>query len=227
MVTLEDCERAAYELIDSEREPLLILALWAAVLSPQKRLDLNAAQVKPLRRYAERGLPFDSAEEVKAYIKRHAPGMVYLSHCRAILRLDGMRGEVRQLERMPETGREWVAWRKRVAHLPGCSWKTASFAALLMWPFECPFVPVDSHVCNRLGHDGLYESGKCSRKSKPGYRIYRSIEREVRREWAAAGFPTTSVAVWHWFKWEAHRQAQGLSRGSACESHVGLSARVY
>jgi endonuclease III len=229
VVTLEDCEHAAYELIEGEREPSLMLALWASALSPQKSLEWNAAQLRPLRKHAERGLPFDTAEQLKEHIKRGAPNtMLYTQHCRAILRLDAMRAELRGLERMPETGREWIAWRKRVAKLPGLSWKTASFAALLMWPFECPFVPVDSHVCNRLGHDSEYESGKLSRKSKPSYRAYRAIEREVRREWAQAGYPTLSVAVWHWFKWEEHRQATGASRvRGGAETHRGLSARVY
>src|SRR5262249_22884242 len=147
MLTIDDCERAALELAFGTRdEPSLRLALWASILSPQKRLDLNAAQVRVLRLWAERDLPFDDAEELKRHIKRkaQAKGMLYTSHCQAIIRVARLAesGALAGLERMPTSGREWIAWRKRVAHLPGLSWKTASFAALILWPFECPFVPV-------------------------------------------------------------------------------------
>jgi hypothetical protein len=228
MLTIADAARAAAELTTGEAVPSLKLALWASILSPQKPISHNGEQARVLWAYVEHGLPTRDPRELRAHISAHAKGMVYENHARAILLIEQMSraGELAGLEVMPRTIREWQAWRKRVAMLPGLSWKTASFAALLLWPFESPFVPVDSHVCKRLGHYAVYQTGVLSSKSKRGYRLYRSIERLVYAEWRESGKPCP-IGVWHWFKWEQHRQRVGESRGKGCESHALMSARGY
>ena len=227
MVTIQDCTVAASELTTG-KAPSLKLALWAAILSCQKPLDQNGAQLDALRPFVRRALPSYEPKVLAAYIRKRAPGMVTVSNAKSIILVDERHrnGELAHLEAMPSSLREWVRWRDEVARMHGLSWKTASFAALLMWPFECPFVPVDSHVCKRLSLFSIYQSGILSKKTKTGRAIYREIERLVMNEWREAGQPC-ALAVWHWFKWEQHRQMVGASKSSACESHLLLSARSY
>jgi hypothetical protein len=223
MVTIDDTLRAAWELVSDK--PDIRLALIAAILSAQKNVEDNGAQVDCLREYVRSGFPTRSPNELYSHIAQH--GMVSEHQCHAILGVMGSyeRGELEHLRAMPSNGREWIAWRREVAHMYCLSWKTASFAALLMWPLECPFVPVDSHVCARFGLMDLYHSGKLSRKSKPSYRIYRGVERRVARERHAAGYDSLSLAVWHWYMWESWRQETGDSKArEGAESHAGLRA---
>lgn len=223
MVTIHDCEQAASELMLGNA-PSVKLALWTAILSCQKPLEQNGKQVDTLRPFVKRGLPTWEPKALASYIRKRAPGMVTVNNAKSIIKVD--MADLRHLEVKPTSLRQWIAWRDEVAKMHGLSWKTASFAALLMWPFECPFVPVDSHVCKRLSLYRIYQSGVLSKKSKTGRGIYRAIERIVYDEWKQAGKPC-ALAIWHWFKWEQHRQVTGASKSAACESHMLLSARSY
>ena len=226
MITIDETLAAAWELVppDGQAQDIRI-ALIGAILSAQKEVGDNGRQLGALRGWIAEGFPTRSPNEVFARLVPIA--MVSEAQCWAILAVMGSdaRGDLEHLKIQPSNGREWLAWRREVAQMYCLSWKTASLAGLIMWPLECPFVPVDSHVCARFGLMALYHSGKLSRKSKPCYRIYREVERKVWREKHAAGYDSLNTSVWHWFKWENWRQDTGDSKASAgAESHAGLRA---
>ncbi len=231
MVTLDAVEQAARELAhgNGQTVPSLRLALWAAVLSSRNDIENNGLQVDNLRPYAHGGLPHDVGE-VRHLLSQNGARVCTRVQAAGVIRVDQLAesGELEALRALPQTDAEWHAWRATVARFYAMSWKTASFAALLLWPFHCPFVPVDSHVCARLHRMDLYR--KISGKSKPAYARYTSIEREVIDEWEVAGKPC-ALAVWHWYKWEQHRQgdAQESLWADAQEvgSHLLLSPYLY
>lgn len=223
VITLEMVAEAATELIEGNQPPCLLYALWAGILSPQKPLGMNARQAHALRRYVKRGLPTDDPERLIHLIrKRGGDGWVYRAHAEAIINADYLyrSGQISHLERMPSSLREWIRWRHEMVRIPGVSWKVASFIGFIMWPFHCPFVPVDSHVASRLGELPLYRAGKLSRKSRPGYRTYRSLERRVYAEWRAAG-RLAPIGLHHWYEWELERNPEGTEVGS----HALFNAR--
>lgn len=225
MASLIGAYDAARELIEgTDGRASLVLALWGAVLSPNKVLSWNGDQVEALRPYARLGLPRDK-RAVWAII-RSGHTFCTLAEGERVLHIweCAQAGMLRGLERMPRSAQEWEDWRYRVAQLPGMSWKTASFAALLMWPFACPLVPVDRHVCDRLDRSDQYK--KISAKSKPALERYKALERIViaERDREAPGVP---VCVWHWYKWSEWRQLKGLEPVSdKLESHRKLSPYV-
>lgn len=215
-VTVDDVFRAAYELTTGNGRPNLLYALWGAILSPQKPIEMNCAQAAVLRPFVKSGLPTENPEELARYITERAGGWVYGNHAQAIIRVDGLyrAGLLAHLECEPQTAREWIRWRQEIAHLWGLGWKTASFAALILWPFSTPFVPVDSHVCDMLGCMEEYRKGQLSKKSRPGYLRYRRREREWR---AVVSRVTSVVSVGHWFYWASHESGE-------VKSHALLNA---
>ena len=226
MVTIDDTLRAAWELVPPDGQAQDIrLALIAAILSAQKDVDLNGEQLGLLRGWVKDGFPTRSPREIQAVLQRVA--MCSDKQAHAILAVMGSeaRGELEHLKVQPDSLRAWLAWRDEVARMYCLSWKTASFAALLMWPLECPFVPVDSHVCARFDLMPLYHSGKLSKKTPRGYAEYRRVERRVWHERQQAGYTSISLAVWHWYRWELWRQETGDSLASdGAESHAALRA---
>ena len=196
-------------------------ACWSAVLSPQKRLSWNCLQAQALLPYVDRPLP-QSPERVLAILRAGHPFCTRkLAEYVLAIEAAERRGELDELAVMPTTRAGWLVWRQAVKRLPGMGWKTASFAALLLWPDTCPLIPVDTHVCNRLGLSAL--------KGKLGnYKVYRYIERLVWREWFTSGRRhECSPAEWHWYKWSEWRQATGDEPVSDWpESHAGLSPYV-
>jgi hypothetical protein len=220
MLTLTSTQEVAQELYQPGRVASLKYALWAASLSPQKRLGWNIAQARTLLPYLDKPLPQD-VEKVWAILRAGHP-FVSRNNARAILKIeqaerDGRRAE---LARMPTSYHDWLAWRLAIVGMhAGLSYKAASFVALLMWPDQCPLIPVDSHVCARLGVKSLYVA------SSRNYKVYRWIERQVLREWYRSGHrQEVSPAVWHWFKWSEWRQATGDEPvNDRPESHNGLS----
>jgi hypothetical protein len=231
MLTIGAVERAAQELAhgNGQTVPSLRLALWAAVLSSRNSIENNGVQVDNLRPYAFGGLPHD-VPTVRALLAQNGARLTTRKQAQAVIQVDerAERGELAALRVLPQTEAEWLTWRDTVARFYCMSWKTASFAALLLWPFHCPFVPVDSHVCARLRHMDLYR--RISGKSKPAYARYCSIEREVCDEWDAANRPC-ALAVWHWYKWEQHRQGDAQetlwSDTREVGSHLLLSPYLY
>jgi hypothetical protein len=224
-VTYHDVTQAASALVSARHEPDVRVALVAGILSSQKAVNIEERQISVLRPLIlANELTRDEAE---LYRLISAHGMVSHKQCEAILDVMSAydEGRLAHLQAMPQDMRGWDEWRKEVAKMKCLSWKTASFVAGLMWPFYCPFVPIDSHVCARLGKMSVYRSGKLSSKSRPSYRLYRSIERTIWREWVDAGRPLPSLFLWHWFKWEEWRQSEGDSTvEDGAQSHEGLRA---
>jgi acid stress-induced BolA-like protein IbaG/YrbA len=223
LVTLDGTYAVAQELAAYGDKPAsLKLALWGATLSAQKTLHRNIAQVQPLLPYVHKPLNM-TAKQVQALIASSGERFVSENNGRYILDIERMEqdGELDALAVMPTTPAAWLVWRERVAAIRGMSYKTASFAALLMWPLECPLVPVDSHVCARLGRFDDYT------KSSRSYKVYASLEDAVTAEWVHAGQPRT-LGVWHWYKWSEWRQMTDDEVPAARpETHNGLSPRAY
>lgn len=223
MLTLASAEHAARDLYQPGMAASLKYALWAASLSPQKRLSFNIRQARALLPYLNRPLPQDL--EAVYQILRAAHPFVSHNNARYILKIEAAErdGRLEDLARMPTTYHDWLHWRLAIVGLrAGLSYKAASFVALLMWPEQCPLIPVDSHVCARLGVKDLYIA------SSRSYKVYRWIEKQVLHEWYHSGHRhDVSPAVWHWYKWSQWRQATGDEAISdQAESHVGLSPYV-
>lgn len=220
MLTLAAVQRAADELYRPGYVPSVKFALWAACLSPQKRLTWNTKQAEALRPYVDRPLPQDPARVLD--ILRAGHPFATSAQARYVLAIEQAEreGVLDDLEQQPTTYAGWLLWRHAATKLPGISWKTASFAALLLWPNECPLIPVDTHVCDRLGLKGL-------KAALGSYKVYRWVERQVLHEWYPHRAECPSPAVWHWYKWSEWRQATGDEPVSdQPESHAGLSPYV-
>lgn len=203
--------------------PCLLYALWGAVLSSQKPLDMNCKQAHALRPCVRNGLPTHDPDELAQWIVEHSDpnGWVYRTHADAIIRIDWLyrAGYLAHLEQEPQTGKDWIRWRKAIAQLFGLSWKTASFAAFIMWPFSTPFIPIDSHVADRLGILPIYASGKLSRKCASGYREYRKHERTVRRECRDMA-QTSIIGAHHYREWVRHIDEQSRRYGVQLERNL-------
>jgi hypothetical protein len=221
MLSLANTQATADELYQPGAIPSIKLAFWGAALSPQKKLSWNIAQVRALLPYVSHPLP----QDVNAvwHILRAGHAFISRQQAKSILGIERAEREglLADLAKMPTTYAGWLQWRLAAVKLPGISYKTASFAALLLWPNECPLIPVDSHVCARLGVKELY-------KSIGNYKVYRWIERQVLHEWHKSGHRhDCSPAVWHWYKWSEWRQATGDEPITDFpESHAGLSPYV-
>ena len=222
MLNLEHTLNTARRLYgDGSARPSVKYALWCAVLSPQKRLSWNVKQAETLLPYVDRPLP-QSAERVLDILRAGHPFCTRkLAEYVLAIEAAERRGELDELAVMPTTHTGWLVWRQAVKRLPGLGWKTASFAALLLWPCECPLIPVDTHVCDRLGLSAL-------KGALGNYKVYRYVERLVLSEWCQSGHRhEVSPAVWHWYKWSEWRQATGDEPVSDWpESHDGLSPYV-
>ena len=219
-----EVEQASLPDYPNHERPNIKLALWAATMSAQNQLSWNGLQVHALRPYAARELP-TSVDETLAII-RSGHTFAYEQTAVHVNWVDwaAREGLLDPFTHKPSDYAGWLDWRKRlyrVASGHGFSWKTLSFAGLLMWPTECQLVPVDRHVMARLGRP----SAHCGRLG--AWKLYNEVEQEVVEEWLSAGRPYT-IGVWHWYKWSAWRQAKGVEpAGECCESHALLSPYAY
>jgi hypothetical protein len=181
-----------------------------------------------LRPYAARkALPQDW-EEVKDIIRRGHPycGLPQASHVAAIDAAVSS-GRLSFMLDAPGGGdlQDWREWRRaayKATRGLGLAYKTLSFAALLLWPTRSQLVPVDRHVCARLGIDGA-DVARTMRQAG----LYTAAEDDVCQEWQKAGSPYT-LGVWHWYKWEAWRQANGdAPLAGVPQSHQWLNCYAY
>lgn len=226
MLTLATVETAARELasVRAREVPRVKVALWAAILSANKPLSWNAAQVQALRGYVDCWGTLPDDPLLVWDILRSGHRFASRAEARRVLAVElaDRRGLLAGWERKPETLAQWWQRRRVFAAFEGLSWKTATFALWLLWPLECPLVPVDTHVCARLGVS-REEYKRLSRKTDTGYARYYAVEKQVRDEWDKAGRPVP-LSVWHWWTWEQWRQLTGKATLSDTpESHWGLS----
>jgi hypothetical protein len=220
MLSVQSALDAAQEINTPHTVASLKYALWAVSLSPQKKLAWNRMQAKALLPYVYKPLP----QDVNAVweILRAGHPFVSRNNARYILKIEQAErdGRLADLVNMPTTYHDWLAWRLAVVGLhAGISYKAASFVALLFWPLDCPLIPVDIHVCTRLGLPrAMYLA------SSRNYKVYRLIEKMVLHEWYRSGYRhAISPAIWHWFKWSEWRQATGDEPVSdRAETHEGL-----
>lgn len=241
--TVADATACANELRQAGGEhnhaaPNVKLALAYAIASGNNRLDRNGKQAQQLREYAmaHRGkLPVSSAVVTDVTGVTGFPVTPNQARGIAALQERERLGELVELNHMPTNGHEWLLWRQTVRQFYCLGWKTASFAALLAWPFDCPLVPVDRHVVARLAYAGKLSqygmTGDQVYKTIGGstdraYRLYRQVERQVGNEKLLAG-EQCSTALWHWAKWSSWRAFQGIEDGDTCESHRLLSPYWY
>jgi thermostable 8-oxoguanine DNA glycosylase len=213
----------------NQKTPSLKKAVWGCILSANNELGRNALQAQALVPYVRNvPLPHDAAklQEIIALCGWRPP----LNHCEYIIAADDFCNTpsqtLTQLETMPTTAREWITWRALlVKTFKGISWKTASFVALLMWPFACPFGIVDRHILARYGKSEY--CNKISSSCRPAYFRYREIER---KEWhdvralnadlIAAGSEPCRLGIGHWALWDD-------KRGKESPEHDLLSAYNY
>ena len=222
MLSLAATQDVAMELYTLGHTASLKYALWGASLSPQKKLEINIKQAQTLLPYLHSPLPQDVEKVFE--IVRTAHQFCSRNNAKYILKIEQLEREglLTDLSVMPTSYHDWLAWREAIVALcPGVSYKATSFVALLMWPDKCPLVPVDSHVCARLGLKHLLQSAS-------SYKVYRWIEKQVLHEWHTSGHRHDySPAVWHWFKWSEWRQATGDEPvNDRPETHNGLSPYI-
>jgi hypothetical protein len=224
---------------DNHVTPNIRLALCAAILSSNNRLDRNGKQAHALRQYmgAHGGkLPTD-IETVKRLCIQAGFECTH-NQARGVVEVEqhAVAGELAELAIMPRTAQAWLLWRATVRQFFGMGWKTSSFAAMLMWPLACPFAVVDRHVVARLAWAGklcrfgvapdvLYK--RLSGSTNGAYKVYRQLERLVAAEKRSAQ-AGCSTGVWHWAAWSAWRQFVGVEAPSErLESHELLSPYWY
>lgn len=214
---------------NAQSVPSLRKAIWASILSANNALDRNALQVAMLAPYVRNAdLPYDAQKLRKIVAK--CGWQPPTQHCQEIIDADALLESHPDIEKrfstMPTTLREWVQWRKDLVHtFKGISWKTASFTALLMWPFDSPFGIVDRHILKRYGAQKL--GSKISHKGKPAYLRYRSIERleslemrAINADLLAQGAEPCNLGIAHWAMWDEQR-------AEASPDHDLMSAYAY
>lgn len=222
MFSIDDVKQAVSELMQGNNEPSVKLAFWYSALSTMQQLKRNCAVASLLRAYRDKPLP--PREELYNQLRlsgaivftRHMDSLYYVEYLEKAGLLDG-------LEHIGTIYPAQVEWRDKVHALVkghGLSWKTISFAALLLQPETCQLVPVDRHVLMRLGYNS---------KDSPGNRErYINIELHVMREQADSSYTDIPLSWFHWLKWEEYRQL--VAKSSACngtmESHKDLSCRM-
>lgn len=237
MATFNEIRQAAHDLTQGADSPSIRLALCAGILSANNRLDRNGWQVQAMRVYMRQtgGKLPTSTEHIK-HLTRRAGYECSIGQARSIVALETsfQRGELSELARMPSNGHEWLLWRQAIARMPGLGYKTASFAALLLWPHESPLVPIDRHVLGWTYSLGLLQaiSGNIAQitkrvyRSRPlGYRTYRAIERQIGNAKLHSPYADDATALYHWYQWENWRQELGVSKTAhgEPESHALLS----
>ncbi len=220
-ISIADIYQAASELIGSQ-QPSLKLALWASACSTQQALSKNGEMARLLACYVHRPLPDRDTlavmfRQVKCFFSGRMLDTIYFVEW---LEKSGQLGG---LDKLPEGYEAQVTWRDKLITLVaghGLSFKTISFAALLIAPLTCELVPVDRHVLARLGFE--------TRNSPQKRREYMTIEARIIRERYEASSEAIPLALWHWMKWEEHRYACGASQGNGkVESHAMLSPCRY
>jgi hypothetical protein len=200
-------------------------AVYAAGFSPNQKLPANCTVARALVPYTFEPLPEKQAlYEYLMDTNRQAPSgrkanLSCSSYWSSIYRAEELEtfGKLADLCWKPTNRAEWVEWRDQMYALwhskdrgYGMSYKTISFAALLLWPLECELVPVDTHVLQRLG---------CPEKGTPQQRTrYMEIEQMVIDERHEAGCDDTPLGIWHWLKWNEHLTGEA----SVVESHKDL-----
>lgn len=227
LVTLDGTRQAASMMLayrNHQGRASLRLAVWGAIVTPQTELGLSARMLHALRPWAMGGLPSDDNDAIETVACAMFDAIGTDNMCRLFA------GRIVKASRQIETGKfdrlldmpaqgdmaAWQAWRDLARKLSGIERKTASMVAMVLWPFESMLVPVDTHVCGRLGRDDAY----AHLASK---RTYNAIESMVVAEWRDAGQPC-GLALWHWYKWSQRRQAVGIETPSVIpESHELLS----
>lgn len=224
MLTLASTQDVAQELYTPGHTASLKYALWGASLSPQKKLSANIKQAQTLLPYVNKPLPQD-VDAVYEIIRAGHP-FCSRNNAKYILKIEAAErdGLLAELSVMPTSLHDWLTWRQAIVGLrAGLSFKATSFVALLMWPDKCPLIPVDSHVCSRLGlSKAVYLA------ISKNYKLYRWVEKQVLHEWYTSGHRTEcSPAEWHWFKWSEWRQATGDEPvNDRPETHNGLSPYI-
>lgn len=236
MISLDDVRVGAKDLIYTidqasyEVKPENVKrALFNAAFSPNQELQPNGTVALALKPYVTKDLPHKS--ELYAYLletnkqaeKGYRANLSCQSYWQAVYHIESLhkRGLLEQFCIEPQTFLEWRTTRDRLYALfhdgtgnYGMSWKTLSFALLLIWPLTCDLVPVDRFVMARFGLDGGSPQEK---------KAYERVEQLVIDERKEAGFENIPLGQWHWYKWEEYRQLQGKSLADgAVQSHRAL-----
>lgn len=205
-------------------------SIYAAGFSPNQKLAPNGTIARALVPYTFSPLPgkealyqylMDVNKQADVGKKANLSCASYWTSVYRAEELEGA-GKLANFTRKPTNRAEWVEWRDQMHALfhtkeraYGMSWKTISFAALLLWPLECDLVPIDTHVLARLN---------CPEKGSPQDRTrYIEIEQMVIDEREEAGCADTPLGIWHWLKWEEQRALVGTTQATGgVESHRDL-----
>lgn len=233
MATIDGAKQAAQDVVNASlpgypnhARPDIRLAMWAATLSAQRNLKVNGKLLTGLRPYVHRNEPLPTSPDTVLAILKSGAKFCCRNDAVHVCWVDWAyhQGLLEPLTHKPTDYAGWLQWRRtflKIAGGHGFSWKTASFTALLMWPLDCPLVPVDRHVVARL-----YEPASlCERLG--AWRNYDRLEQRVVEEWVSNGQPC-GLGLWHWYTWSAWRQATGDEKqADSCESHAMLSPYAY
>lgn len=216
--------------------PSLKYALAASILSANNRLDRNGWQVNAIRNYDRMYGHWPTSVEEYKTITRNAGFECSGNHAAYLLDLDRSyaAGALAELEHQPDNGHAWLLWRHAAVGLVrGIGNKTASMAAMLLWPYHSPLVVCDRHVVARLAFNGVFDTWGMSAdvvykrmlvNSPRGYLLYRRVERAVGNEKLRLGLEMPT-AIWHWHTWDAWRSF--VTAEDADNSHELLSPYWY
>ena len=222
MVTLQDVLKQAQALAGGPKPTSVELALWAGALSCQQELEPNGRALDAIRFAVESYLPDRDTlasllRQARCFFTGRTLDTLYyvemLSHA----------GKLRGFEHIGNGYAEHLEWRDDLLALVqghGLSFKTVSFAALLIDPLHCELVPVDRHVMAMRN-----VSDKVKNQISRNLMYYAEIELEVMddRDREYPGLPT---GLYHWLRWEQYRQSLGISSSSDCQP-MRLNPREY
>lgn len=219
-ITLTGCLEVIRELAETgEQEPSVKLALFAAALSPQKKLALNGKQTRVMAAFVHDKLP--SRDKLRAWLTGKGKGYVTDNQLDSLYAIEAAEqsGTLPDCPQDDWSLEDWQAWAADCERLHGIGQKTARFAGLLLRPLSCPLCPVDTWVMTRLGYDHDTPRNRTE---------YLDIERLVLEERDRNGHSDLPLGAWHWFKWSEIRQECGAEKLSERpESHKDLSPAWY
>lgn len=220
-ITLDGCWQTISELAQAGSKPASVkLALWAAILSIQTKLEPNGKQTRVMAPFVHAPLPANR-KELTAWLCSGTGSGVMPNQITGLYAVEQLERDGR-LPAMPQpdwTLERWQAWASEVEKIFSLGRKTARFAGLLLAPLTCPLLPVDMWVMIRLGYD---HDAPTSTKE------YRAVEQQVIAERDRNGHSDMPLGAWHWFKWSEIRQECGAETVSERpESHALLSPCWY
>lgn len=193
-------------------------ALAFSGFSANQPLDANGRIAKFVRPILSEGLPGEREDFIRLLLANKSTlraNLAVRSHWLAAYRAEELykTGKLADFCEKPGIRAEWIEQRDRLHALYhtkersyGMSWKTLSFAQLLLWPWDAQVVPIDTHV---LAWTHQPEKGSPQERTR-----YLEIEQLVIQARKDDNLEDLALGRYHWYRWSMQKDGQADSYAS-------------